>query len=63
MLDGTRRDLNKHRKDSNLFQVEVHLKKSVTEENVALITIILDITAQESCTQNLEQTVAKRTQR
>ncbi|MBT8185336.1 MAG: PAS domain-containing sensor histidine kinase [Eudoraea sp.] len=50
------------RKDGSVYPVEVHLQLSKIGEQQVCIAIILDISESKSYTENLERTVAERTQ-
>ncbi len=49
------------RKDGSTYPVEVHLQMSTEEGRKMMVAIILDITERKEYTQNLEETVEKRT--
>lgn len=49
------------RKDGSTYPVEVHLQMSIEEGRRMMVAIILDITERKEYTQNLEETVEKRT--
>ncbi|WP_297694520.1 PAS domain S-box protein [uncultured Eudoraea sp.] len=50
------------RKDGTTYPVEVHLQSSNLEDKVLTVVIALDISERKNYTQNLEKTVARRTQ-
>jgi PAS domain S-box-containing protein len=49
------------RKDGSTYPVEVHLQRSNVGDQKMMVAIILDITERKEYTQNLENTVEKRT--
>lgn len=50
------------RKDGTIYPIDVHLQRSNIGDRDVFVAIILDITEQKNYTENLEQTVAKRTE-
>lgn len=50
------------RKDGTIYPVEVHLQRSNIGDRDVFVAIILDITERKNYTENLEQTVAQRTE-
>jgi len=50
------------RKDGTIYPVEVHLQRSNIGDRDVFVAIVLDITERKNYTENLEKTVAKRTE-
>ncbi|MGI9553081.1 MAG: PAS domain-containing sensor histidine kinase, partial [Aurantibacter sp.] len=67
LSDGKKQKLDfetlHQRKDGSTYPVEVHLQLSSIGDQKVYVAIILDITERKAYTENLEKTVAERTER